>query len=148
MVSVNLGKGVAAAAAIVVFGIAGLVAKTQDPSSDDRNKGWTIPADARNESNPVAASPDAVTKGEKIYRSKCQRCHGKEGKGDGPDADRDKPAGNFTDRMRVAFNPDGVMFYKVWNGHSEKPKMPAFKSEGLSKDEVWTVIRYVNTLRK
>jgi hypothetical protein len=40
------------------------------------------------------------------------------------------------------------MFYKVWNGRSIAPKMPAFKSEGLSKDEVWTVIRFVNTLRK
>jgi hypothetical protein len=57
-------------------------------------------------------------------------------------------AGNFTDRMRVAFNPDGVMFYKVWNGRSTAPKMPSFKSEGLSKDDVWTVIRFVNTLRK
>lgn len=148
MVSVNLGRGIAAAAAIVVLGIAGLVAQAQDASSDDRNKGWTVPADARNEINPIAASPEILTKGEKIYRSKCQRCHGKEGRGDGPDADRDKPAGNFTDRMRVAFNPDGVMFYKVWNGHAEKPKMPAFKSEGLSKDEVWTVIRFVNTFRK
>ena len=94
---------------------------------------------------PVERDP---TTGEPIYRGKCQRCHGKEGKGDGPDADHDKPAGNFTDRMRVAFNPDGVMFYKVWNGRSIAPKMPAFKSEGLSKDEVWTVIRFVNTLRK
>jgi hypothetical protein len=50
--------------------------------------------------------------------------------------------------MRVAFNPDGVMFYKVWNGRPIAPKMPAFKSEGLSKDEVWTVIRFVNTFRK
>jgi len=62
--------------------------------------------------------------------------------------DADRPAGNFTDRMRVAFNPDGVMFYKVWNGRSTAPKMPSFKSEGFSKDDVWTVIRFVNTLRK
>jgi mono/diheme cytochrome c family protein len=149
MVSVNPAKGLAvAAAAIVVFGIAGLVAQTQETGSDDRNKGWTIPADAAREANPIAASPEILTKGEKIYRGKCQRCHGKEGKGDGPDADPEKPAGNFTDRMRVAFNPDGVMYYKIWNGRPIKPKMPAFKSEGLSKDEVWTVIRFVNTLRR
>jgi mono/diheme cytochrome c family protein len=148
MVSITLGRGPAAAAAIVVVGIASLTAKAQDSGTDDRNKGWTIPTDARSEANPIAASPDVLTKGEKLYRGKCQRCHGKEGKGDGPDADHDKPAGNFTDRMRVAFNPDGVMFYKVWNGRSTAPKMPAFKSEGLSKDEVWTVIRFVNTLRR
>jgi mono/diheme cytochrome c family protein len=148
MASVNFGRGLATAVAIVAVGIVGPVAKAQDPGSDDRNKGWTIPAEAAREPNPIAASPEILAKGEKIYHGKCQRCHGKEGKGNGPDADPDKPAGNFTDRMRVAFNPDGVMFYKVWNGHAEKPKMPAFKSEGLSKDEVWTVIRFVNTLRK
>jgi mono/diheme cytochrome c family protein len=138
----------AAAIVSLTIGMAGLAASAQDPPTDDRNKGWTIPAAGPQEQNPIAASPEIVTKGEKIYRGKCQRCHGKEGKGDGPDADHDKPAGNFTDRMRVAFNPDGVMFYKVWNGRSIAPKMPAFKSEGLSKDEVWTVIRFVNTLRK
>lgn len=145
----GLAVGVVTALASVVIGIAGLAASTQqDAATDDRNKGWTVPAEGPREPNPIAASPEVLQKGEKIYRSKCQRCHGKEGKGDGPDADREKPAGNFTDRMRVAFNPDGVMFYKVWNGRSIAPKMPAFKSEGLSKDEVWTVIRFVNTLRK
>ncbi len=147
MFSVNIGKGIATAVAVIVMGLAVLLTATQD-ASDDRNKGWTIPAEAAREANPVVLTPDVLQKGEKIYRGKCQRCHGREGKGNGPDADPDKPAGNFTDRMRVAFNPDGVMFYKVWNGRPIAPKMPSFKSEGLSKDEVWTVIRYVNTLRK
>ena len=147
MFSVNIGKGIATAVAVIVMGLAILVEARQD-AGDDRNKGWTIPADAAREANPVAATPDVLQKGEKIYRGKCQRCHGREGKGNGPDANPDKPAGNFTDRMRVAFNPDGVMFYKVWNGRAIQPKMPSFKSEGLSKDEVWTVIRFVNTFRK
>ena len=147
MLSANIGKGIATAVAVIVIGLAGLVAATQD-AGDERNKGWTIPPDAAREVNPVAVTPDVLQKGEKIYRGKCQRCHGREGKGNGPDADPEKPAGNFTDRMRVAFNPDGVMFYKVWNGRPIAPKMPSFKSEGLSKDEVWTVIRFVNTLRK
>jgi cytochrome c len=147
MVNVNFGKGTATAVAVVVMSLAGLLSATQDPG-DDRNKGWTIPTDAAREANPIATTPDVLQKGEKIYRDKCQRCHGREGKGNGPDADPEKPAGNFTDRMRLAFNPDGVMFYKVWNGRPIAPKMPSFKSEGLSKDDVWTVIRFVNTFRK
>ena len=145
MFSVNIGKGIATAVAVIVMGLAVLLAATQD-ASDDRNKGWTIPPDAAREANPVVLTPDVLQKGEKIYRGKCQRCHGREGKGNGPDADPDKPAGNFTDRMRLAFNPDGVMFYKVWNGR-KSPKMPAFKTE-LSKEEVWTVIHYAKSLRK
>src|SRR4029079_5573039 len=42
-------------------------------------------------------------------------------------------------------NPDGVVFYKVWNGR-KKPKMPAFKDE-LSKDQVWRIVSYAQTLR-
>jgi mono/diheme cytochrome c family protein len=117
----------------------------QQPPADD-TKGWTLPAEAGKEPNPIPESPDTMQKGERVYRSKCQRCHGREGKGNGPDADPEKPAGNLTDKVRAAFNPDGVVFYKVWNGR-QSPKMPAFKTE-MSKDEVWTVIHYMKTLRK
>jgi mono/diheme cytochrome c family protein len=53
---------------------------------------------------------------------------------------------NLTVAKRAANNPDGVIFYKVWNGR-KKPKMPAFKDE-LTKDQVWTIVSYVQTLRK
>jgi mono/diheme cytochrome c family protein len=135
----------AAVAMCIVVVVARLAA--QQPSTVDNQKGWTLPAGSATEPNPIASSPEIVQKGQKLYQGKCQRCHGKEGKGDGPDADPDKPAGNLTDRVRAGFNPDGVVFYKIWNGRSS-PKMAAFKSEGLSRDEVWTVVQYVKTLRK
>jgi mono/diheme cytochrome c family protein len=40
-------------------------------------------------------------------------------------------------------NPDGVMFYKIWNGRHD-PRMPAFKSE-MTKEEVWEVVTYITT---
>jgi mono/diheme cytochrome c family protein len=109
-------------------------------------KGWTIPAGASQEPNPIASSPDILAKGKALFDKKCQRCHGKEGRGDGPDADSDMPPGDLTDASRANRNPDGVMFYKVWNGR-KSPKMPAFKTE-LSKEEVWTVVTFAKTLRK
>jgi mono/diheme cytochrome c family protein len=109
-------------------------------------KGWTIPAGAAQEPNPLTASPDLVAKGKTLFGKKCERCHGKSGKGDGPDADSDEPPEDLTDGSRAARNPDGVMFYKVWNGR-KSPKMPAFKTE-LSKEEVWTVVSYAKTLRQ
>jgi mono/diheme cytochrome c family protein len=133
---------------IVVFAaaVATLVAGGQKKAGDAQSD-WTIPASATREFNPTAASPEVLANGRKTFESKCQRCHGKDGRGHGPEADADHPAGNFTDRMRAAFNPDGVMFYKVWNGR-ESPKMPAFRKEGMSKDEVWAVIQFVKTFRK
>ena len=109
-------------------------------------KGWTIPAGASQEANPIAASPDILAKGKTLFEKKCQRCHGKEGKGDGPDADSDMPPEDLTDASRAGRNPDGVMFYKLWNGR-KSPKMPSFKTE-LSKEEVWTLVHYAKSLRK
>ena len=93
----------------------------------------------------MASSPDVLKKGADLYKSKCQRCHGPKGKGDGPDADPDSPPEDLTNPARASRNPDGVMFYKVWNGRKE-PKMPAFKAD-MSKTDVWTVITYIKTFR-
>jgi hypothetical protein len=49
-------------------------------------------------------------------------------------------------RAGHACNPDGVMFYKIWNGRA-KPKMPAMKID-VTRTDVWAVIHYINTLRK
>jgi len=120
-----------------------LVSQAQRPS---RPGAWQIPPEAADEKNPVEASETVLAKGKQIYEAKCQRCHGPEGHGDGPDADPDQMPGDLSDGSRAPQNPDGVMFYKIWNGRS-KPKMPAYSSE-LSREEVWTLIHYVKTLRK
>jgi mono/diheme cytochrome c family protein len=117
--------------------------RTQRPARPDS---WQIPPGAAEEKNPVEASQAVLAKGKQIYEAKCQRCHGPEGLGDGPDADPDHMPGDLSDGSRAPQNPDGVMFYKIWNGRS-KPKMPGFSSE-LSREEVWTLIHYVKTLRK
>jgi mono/diheme cytochrome c family protein len=108
--------------------------------------GWQIPATALHETNPIAANDQVLAKGKDIFKSKCQKCHGPLGKGDGPDADPKHKPGNLSDGSRASRNPDGVMFYRIWNGR-KNPKMPAFKSE-LTRDEVWTVIQYAKSLRK
>jgi mono/diheme cytochrome c family protein len=129
-----------AALTLVLLLAAGGVAARQ--GSD----GWRIPENAETVANPIAADEKVLEKGREIYRSKCARCHGPVGRGDGSEADPDRPPGDLTDASRAPRNPDGVMFYKIWNGRGS-PKMPAFSSD-LSRDEVWTVIHYVKTLRK
>jgi mono/diheme cytochrome c family protein len=111
-----------------------------------RSDGWQIPDDAAAEHNPVLVDPTVLANGRALYKSKCQRCHGVNGKGDGPEADANHPPSDLTDLLRASRNPDGVMFYKIWNGRT-KPKMPAFKTD-ISRTEVWTVIHYVKSLRR
>jgi len=107
--------------------------------------GWTIPEAGKDEKSPLKASADVAKKGKSLFGSNCQKCHGPEGKGDGPDSNPNAPAADLTDPFRTELNPEGVLYYKIWNGHP--PAMPAFKSK-LTKDETWTLVEYLKTLRK
>ena len=110
--------------------------------------GWNIPPDADQEKNPVAGDAKAIAAGKELFLKNCKRCHGPGGLGDGPDADPDSMQDmDLTVAKRAARNTDGTVFYKVWNGRT-KPKMPMFRNEGLTKDQVWQIVAYVQTLRK
>jgi len=110
--------------------------------------GWFIPSGARDEKSPLSAVPGAAAQGKTIFASNCATCHGPEGKGNGPGSDH---ASDLTDQLRDTINPEGVLFYKVWNGHSiqlrtQVDDMPAFEGK-LSRDEVWAVVEYLKVLR-
>jgi mono/diheme cytochrome c family protein len=118
---------------------------TAPPRAD--GKGWVLPPAADEEKNPFAGDEKAVATGKELFKKTCQKCHGPGGKGDGPDADPDSMEDmDLTNPKRAARNPDGVVFYKIWNGRA-KPKMPAQK-EKLTKDEVWQIVSFAQTLRQ
>jgi len=108
--------------------------------------GWRIPDSAAAERGPLTVSAGDLAKGQSLFRAKCHRCHGADGGGHGPDSDPNQPAGDLTDGRAALRNPDGVLFYKIWNGRA-KPKMPAMKLD-LTQDDVWRLVAYVKTLRK
>jgi mono/diheme cytochrome c family protein len=120
------------AACTLALGGAGLSAQYQ---------GWTIPENAKTEKSPVKNPEDAAKKGKSLFASNCAKCHGAEGKGDGPDSDH---AADLTDEFRTELNPEGVLYYKIWNGHAQD--MPAFKSK-LTKDDTWALVEYLKVLR-
>ena len=107
---------------------------------------WRIPESAGAERSPLAASAAEIMKGASLFRSKCSSCHGVDGRGHGPDSDPARPAADLTDGRTAARNPDGVLFYKIWNGRG-KPKMPAMKLD-LPREDVWRLVAYVKTLRR
>jgi mono/diheme cytochrome c family protein len=133
----------ALAAACVLMLAAGFL---RAEGGQNGNPGWNLPPTAAAEKNPLTVNPAVLAAGRKFFVSKCQRCHGPEGAGDGPDADS-----NFAERMdlrkvsRAADNPDGVVFHKIWTGRV-KPKMPPFADE-LSREQAWAIVAYVQTLR-
>jgi mono/diheme cytochrome c family protein len=111
-------------------------------------QGWLIPPGGKDEKSPLASVADAAARGRVVYVANCARCHGPEGKGNGPDSDY---AADLTDELRIELNTEGVLFYKVWNGHAiqlrtQVDDMPAFAGK-LSRDEVWAVVEYLKVLR-
>ena len=119
----------------------------QPAPAQQSGNGWTLPADADQLKNPLPVDAKLIAAGRALFKDKCQRCHGPGGLGDGPDADPDVQEDmDLTSPRHAARNPDGVIFYKLWNGR-RKPKMPAFK-EQLTQDQAWTIVAYVQTLRK
>jgi mono/diheme cytochrome c family protein len=110
---------------------------------------WSlIPRSAATEKSPLSATPAVLKRGRALYEVHCAKCHGPTGKGDGPDKTYDlaHPAADLTREFRARFNPDGVLFYKIWNGRIQ-PAMPAYK-DTVRRDDVWAIVEYIKTLRK
>jgi mono/diheme cytochrome c family protein len=116
------------------------------PPAQSSPSGWQLPPDAAETKNPLTIDAKVLATGKAVYKDTCQKCHGPGGRGDGPDADPDADNMDLTLAKRAERNPDGVIFYKVWNGR-RKPKMPAQKGE-LTKEQVWAVVAHVQSLRK
>ena len=132
---------VAAAACLVLAGLL-----RADAMAQTARGGWTMPDEAAAEKNPLTVNDGVLAAGRKLYVAKCQRCHGPDGSGDGPDADSTAAARmDLRAANRAQLNPDGVVFYKIWNGRV-KPKMPVF-SEELSREQAWAIVAYVQSLR-
>jgi len=97
----------------------------------------------------TVAADVAATKKEFIRF--CSKCHGNEGKGDGPQADAltTKPR-DFTDCARMKAITDDTIFTAIKEGgesvHLSKD-MPAWK-EGMDDDEIHDLVAYVRSLCK
>jgi len=144
---VILGCGVVLAG-MVVLEKSGVAAATRiDVGQSGTGAGWQLPPDADAKKSPLQVDTNVLATGKSVFKDKCTKCHGQGGLGDGPDADPEhREDMDLTNPKRADRNVDGVVFYKVWNGR-RRPKMPAFKEE-LTEQQVWSVVAYVQTLRK
>ncbi len=107
--------------------------------------GWSAPARARSMPNPVPATPEAIAAGADIYKVHCQSCHGIKGDGKGERAEKLNVApADLTDGNAMAGETDGILFWKISEGH--RP-MPGYKRK-LSDVERWQLVDYIRTLEK
>ena len=97
----------------------------------------------------IQAGPDGASAGAEVHKAHCQKCHGPEGKGDGPAAKllKPKPA-DWTDREKMSKITDDDLIKIIKDGGESAGKsklMPAFK-EKLNDGEIRQAAAFVRSL--
>ncbi len=130
-----------------------IIAPTKrEPAPQDFSKNtWELPADAERTKNPVASTPESISKGKELYlgqtKGNCIFCHGETGSGNEANLPqlRRKPA-NLSNKERMSAMTDGEVFWKISKGITGI--MPAGEKRLTEAEERWHVVNYVRTLAK
>ena len=96
----------------------------------------------------ASAASDAKA-GRQVHVSNCQRCHGPQGKGDGPAGKllKTKPA-DWTNKQKMSGLSDDYLYKIISGGGGSAGKstlMPAFKGK-LSDGQIRDVIAFIHSL--
>jgi mono/diheme cytochrome c family protein len=122
--------------AMLIAAFAAAPARAQGPSDNS----WVAPARASQRANPLQPTTDVVKHGKELFHRDCEQCHGKAGRGDGPQAfSLEKHPADLASE-RVQSQADGAFFWKMTEGKGVMPKAT------LGDKEKWSVILYVRTL--
>jgi mono/diheme cytochrome c family protein len=100
--------------------------------------------------NPFAADDrNAIAAGAAIYTSKCARCHGEQGMGDGPDTPTGLEPKSFADSRPFPGELDVYRFNIIKRGvqqeKNEDYAMPSFAVQ-LNDGEIWQVVTFLGTM--
>ena len=104
-------------------------------------------------STAVHASDDSVGRGAKIFAANCSRCHGKEGKGDGPDLTKLQSAvspDDWTDKQSNEELTDAFIISMITKGGKANGKsriMPAF-GDKLNAQQLQDLLAFIRSRPK
>ncbi len=84
--------------------------------------------------------PGELDLGKEVYQANCARCHGDQGRGDGPDAPPDIP--DLTAPESAYQRSLAEWFISLTEGHQG---MPSF-AESLTEDQLWASLEYARSL--
>ena len=111
-----------------------------------KRKTAQAPRNVSKQTNPLNATPENISAGEKLYTKgakplACLQCHGVKGDGDGKMAKAMTPKPrNFSCQAMMKDISDGQLFWIIRNG-SKGTGMMGFKS--LKDKQIWQIVSYI-----
>jgi mono/diheme cytochrome c family protein len=97
---------------------------------------------------------DSIKRGQALFQKlECWKCHGQEGRGDGPSAstltdNNDQPIRpfNFAAGSRFKCGSTNEDLYRIFNTGLDGTPMPSF-ADVVKPDEAWDLVHYLRTLQ-
>jgi mono/diheme cytochrome c family protein len=146
LVVVAVGLAVAAGASILHNGLSARATPTAMEAMIARNaRHLAIPANARNEHNPIAASDETLKGARAHFADHCASCHANDGSGDtmyGKGLYPKPPNLRLEETQKLS---DGELFWIIENG-VRFTGMPAFGGSPDSQDDSWKLVLFIRHL--
>jgi mono/diheme cytochrome c family protein len=146
LVVVAVGLAVAACASILHNGLSARATPTAMEAMIARNvRHLAIPANARNEHNPIAASDETLKGARAHFADHCASCHANDGSGDtmfGKGLYPKPPNLRLEDTQKLS---DGELFWIIENG-VRFTGMPAFGGSAHSQEDSWKLVLFIRYL--
>jgi len=102
---------------------------------------WVAPDSANDLINPYELNDKNMAEGLLLYKKLCRSCHGRNGDGQGVEAeDLETVTTDFTNSLFLE-QTDGSMFWKISEGRKD---MESFKKR-LDEEEIWLVVLYIKS---
>ena len=96
--------------------------------------------------NPVAATPESVSEGTRLYLRHCASCHGSNAEG-GAGNDLIPAAPDLTGKAWKHGSSDGEIFSSIKNGVPPELNMIPFADQ-LKDADIWNVVNYLRSIGK
>jgi mono/diheme cytochrome c family protein len=146
LVVLAVGLAIAAGASILHDGLSARATPTAMEAMLARNaRHLAIPANARNEHNPMTASDQTLGEARAHFADHCASCHGNDGSGDtmyGKGLYPKPPDLRLTGTQKLS---DGELFWIIENG-VRFTGMPAFGGGHGSQDDSWKLVLFIRHL--
>jgi mono/diheme cytochrome c family protein len=95
-------------------------------------------------SQTASSTPEGSRRGQLLYSRFCLPCHGPQGRGDGPVAQRGYPPPPALQRDIALQYQDGEIFHIITYGLGN---MPAYGSQ-MPREDRWLIVNHVRTLQE